>query len=153
MKVTGRVDNWPTETYTQIIVDGSTGTTMKLERPVLAAGRAYEACALELQPSGHGYFWLIGEGFQERKEDGLVYPDLVPFEKCEIVEGSISAAWATRLIHAQTGTIVLMGPSAFIAHGFHEKLTDGDAAAVRHFLDFLGIDRSHSEPVAPIAAS
>lgn len=137
MKVTGRIGNWPTETYTQIIEDAAASTTIQMEKPVLVAERAYEAYALELHPSGQGYFWLIGESFQQRVEAGCVYPDLVAFEKCEIVDGSILTAWATRLIHTPTGTMVLIGPAAFIAPGFHEALTDGDATAVRQFLDFV----------------
>lgn len=126
-------------------VADSQETASKVEKPVLAAERTYEACALAFHDSGQGYFWLIGEAFNERKAAGCVYPDLVPFEKCEIVDGSIPPTWTTRLVHAPGGAIVLMGPSAFIAPGFHEKLTDGDPTAVRVFLEFLRNNQCHSD--------
>lgn len=123
--------------------DAATITTTKIERPVLASERAYEAYALVVHPTGQGYFWLLGESFEERVGDGCVYPDLVPFERCEIVDGSIPNAWTTRLVHTQFGTFASMGPSAFITPGFHEALTNGDASAVRQFLDFVRKDYSH----------
>ena len=107
--------------------------------PNLIAGKQYEVIAAEFFTNApHAIFWVLGENFEERKNDGLIYPDSVVATDCDVVESSLPADWHLAINHyqpAQTRTFV--GPSVLCKKAFLEQLVDGNVFREHEFLKYL----------------
>lgn len=107
--------------------------------PDLIAGKQYEVIAAKFFTNApHAIFWVLGENFEERKNDGLIYPDSVAATDCDVVESSLPADWHLAINHyqpAQTRTIA--GPLVLCKKAFLEQLVDGNVFREHEFLKYL----------------
>ena len=117
----------------------ATVATAGVPEPSLLAGKQYEVIAVEFSTNApHAIFWVLGENFEERKSDGLIYPDSVDANDCEVIESSMPRHWHLAINHyqpAQTRTIV--GPLVLCKKGFLEQLVDGNVFREHEFLKYL----------------
>ena len=117
-----------------------TGVTREVQ---LRSGQAYDVLAVELSQGGP-HFWVIGEGFASRVNDGLVYPDLISPTDCQIVDAEIPRGWVMKVNHMNVGSRTIIGLPALMEAGFLERLTNGEEAVVRVFLDLLCASQTDS---------
>lgn len=82
-------------------------------------------------------FWVLGEDYNERALDGLVYPDIVRAKECVIVDGTLPTNWILANWYSPSGARTIIGPPLVCTRGFLEYLIDGEPTAVKNFLSVI----------------
>lgn len=136
MKIATRGGADLTFTVCHIENDRAHSNSREVQEPILRHDRAYEVLAILLAPGQvEPHFWVLGEAYAERKNAGLVYPDLIAARDCRIVDAVVPADWVLRMWHRGVATDSILGPAVFTGDGFVEQLFDAEPVAVQRFLD------------------
>ena len=140
MKIAPRIDRDLAHTVSLRVTDGAGEGRSDLEEVRLRCDRAYDVLAVEF-PAGQRepHFWVLGEEFASRVADGLVYPDLIAARDSRVVDATIPPGWVMRVTDVIGGTHTVVGAPLLAEDGFLERLTNGDALAVKSFLNLPGV--------------